>query len=128
MDVPSKAVIRGALIPSQNLPTRSNNPAPNLAAIFSKAISAPLRIILIEICSSVSSSSTPLTVFLGFSSFNDRIPSLVGLKIGLMAVSWHRKVKRFLTTLSDGLAPLWLGEPQNSMRAAAELDERDWRI
>jgi hypothetical protein len=125
MNVPSKAVIKGALTPSQNFPTRSNNPAPNLAAIFSKAISAPLRIILIEICSSVSSSSTPLIAFLGFSSFSDRIPSLVGLKIGLMAVSWHRKVKRFLTTLSDGLAPLWLGDPQNSMRAAAELDDRD---
>jgi hypothetical protein len=125
MNVPSKAVIKGALTPSQNFPTRSNNPAPNLAAIFSKAISAPLRMIRIEICSSVSSSSTPLIAFLGFSSFSDRIPSLVGLKIGLMAVSWHRKVKRFLTTLSDGLAPLWLGDPQNSMRAAAELDDRD---
>lgn len=37
-------------------------------------------------------------------------------------------MKRFLTTLSDGLAPVWFGDPQNSIRAAAELDERDWRI
>jgi len=53
---------------------------------------------------------------------------LLAAKMGVRETSWHRKVQRFLTSLSEGLVRTGeSGAEQMSMKAAMAFAERAWR-
>ena len=119
--------MRAELIPSQYFGTCSNRLSPNFLASARNASNAPRRVNRDAICSSVSStiSFTPAAFFLtttGLSSCKDKMPSVeagLATKMGVTAISWHKKVKRLLMILSLGLfLPVNRGELQNSTNEA----------